>query len=61
MGSFKKECGHLAKMTGREAMKLKEEILMKQKMKQADEDLSLIAAKQRSKKASEEIRKMLFS
>lgn len=51
----------MAKMTGREAMKLKEEILMKQKMKQADEDLSLIAAKQRSKKVSEEIRKMLFS
>lgn len=64
MGSFAKECGHLMKMKGSDALRLKKEIMEKQKiqkeMQQAADNISLMAAKRRAKRVSEEIRRKIF-
>lgn len=60
MGSFQKECSDLLNMSGRDALRLKEEIQVQQKQKAASDHISLISQRMRSKEISKNLRKRLF-
>lgn len=59
MGSFAKECSHLYGMSAKDALRIKKEFDLKKQVKDSIEDYQLERAKAKSKKAAEEIRKML--